>query len=1013
MAPLRSLSLPDLRCGAAWLGVMAVCAAILFSTQAAADQQGGAWSVRGWNSDNGLPADEDFDLVQGADGFIWVATSQGVFRFDGNSFVPLDVSNLTQQYNSNCYHLYTARDGGVWWAMDYGRVVRWREGQATVWGRPEGIPAYNTATSICEGGDGSVFAGFGLSNVAMIANGKVTILSGFAGVPPRSRCCVTADSDGNVWCVAANSLLEFRDGAFVRVCDASSADPYAMEPARKGGFWVEYRSANMIQRVAPGIGVAETIQIPATLGQLSAFREDNAGNLWVGTIRSPQCGLFRVEGGRFVPIGLQQRQITSICADREGNIWLTTLNDGIKQLRPSLIRLLKVDAGPSAWGRVCSFARDTAGEVWVVLENHTVFCQIGGQWKQLSQFGGNGKSGFGEAVSVEAAPDGSILVGTLSNGIFRCTGPASEPVAATVSPKISELLAMLLSRGGDLWVTANRGWIVRFRDGEGTKLANPDRISAPLLVEGVKGDILTAGNGHIGEGLLYRITGDTLAQMPFPQAGEFPIHGLCCDPDGSIWIGFLGGGLGRLKEGRFVRVVAKDGLPDDNIYQVLSDGLGHVWIISNSGLSRIDLADLDQFAGGAVKHLRTVTFAQEEKDLDSQISARRVGSFVGYCARVIGNELWFPYGNGILIVNPGAGPRDNLPPPVVVESMYVDGRNVPVDSSSPQGLKLPPSHSRIEFDYAALSFDSPENNQYRYMLEGYDKQWIEAGTGRQATYSRLTAGRYRFQVIACNSDGVWNQAGVGIVFTVNPFFWQTWWFQVAVLAAIILCVAVIVRFVSYRRLRWKLLFAQQEAAFEKERSRIARDIHDEVGASLTQIALMAELATTPESVAPVADSARRAVDALDGVVWAANPRKDTLASLMQYLVRFAEDFLKPRMTCRVDFPTHVPQRHLPPEFRHHVLLVVKEALNNALKYSGASEVRLGAVFSPESITITIADNGRGFETDVRPAQWQRPAKYERAGGGIERRVQDRGREWRRRPCDNDCAVAAIQQAIIG
>lgn len=242
---------------------------------------------------------------------------------------------------------------------------------------------------------------------------------------------------------------------------------------------------------------------------------------------------------------------------------------------------------------------------------------------------------------------------------------------------------------------------------------------------------------------------------------------------------------------------------------------------------------------------------------------------------------------------------------------------------------------------------------------------------------------------------------VVLPFVVQAAWWETLAFRIFVGFLCVLLVALLVRLIALRRMAARIRRLEQEQALEKERVRIARDMHDNVGASLTQIVLMAELATTPESLSQLADSARQAADALDGVVWAVNPRKDTLASLLQYLVRVAEDFLKPKdLRLRIDFPVEVPQRSLPPEFRHHIFLVVKEALNNAVKYSAANEIHLGAAFGPTTLTITVADNGIGFEA------------AENAGGGNGLRNMSERAAALRGECRTDSRPGAGTRVIL-
>ena len=237
-------------------------------------------------------------------------------------------------------------------------------------------------------------------------------------------------------------------------------------------------------------------------------------------------------------------------------------------------------------------------------------------------------------------------------------------------------------------------------------------------------------------------------------------------------------------------------------------------------------------------------------------------------------------------------------------------------------------------------------------------------------YQRLDKGKYSFAVTACNSDGDWNKTAAEIRLEVAPFFWRTWWFQLAVVAAFTLCIIAIVRYVSFRRLRAQLRVLEQQAALQRERTRIAKDIHDDLGANLTQIAFLGELANQdreePNAVAErirnISATARQAVKSLDEIVWAVNPRNDTLAHLLDYAGQFAVDYLRPvGIRCRLDFPEEIPARELSTDLRHNLFLSVKEALHNIFKHANATEVWLRVTADVRALEIVIEDNGRGFE----------------------------------------------------
>ena len=259
-------------------------------------------------------------------------------------------------------------------------------------------------------------------------------------------------------------------------------------------------------------------------------------------------------------------------------------------------------------------------------------------------------------------------------------------------------------------------------------------------------------------------------------------------------------------------------------------------------------------------------------------------------------------------------------------------------------------------------------------MAGYDNNWIDAGAERSAAYSRLTAGKYEFRVEASVGDGPWSDPLTMLDFSVIPFFWQTWWFSLGVSLAFTLSVIAIVRYVSYRRLRSKLRAAEQLAAVERERSRIARDIHDDLGNRLTEIQLLTGLAQqgrespnhAANQILEISSAARQATDALDEIVWAINPGNDTLPHLINYIGQFTTDYLRTAgIQCRVDLPENPPALSVSAEVRHNLFLAIKEALNNIARHSGATEAALVILVQDNSLSLIIEDNGRGFSGEAK------------------------------------------------
>jgi signal transduction histidine kinase len=310
-----------------------------------------------------------------------------------------------------------------------------------------------------------------------------------------------------------------------------------------------------------------------------------------------------------------------------------------------------------------------------------------------------------------------------------------------------------------------------------------------------------------------------------------------------------------------------------------------------------------------------------------------------------------------------------LPPPVLVEDVLVDGvAQTPARANATAAaLKVGPGKRQVQFRYTGLSFVSPDRVRFRYKLEGLHKDWIEAGTRREAEYSFLRPGDYKFQVSACNNEGVWNDQPAVLSLRIMPHVYETWWFLTLAGVTIVGGVAGTVRAAATRKFRRALAVLEQQHAIERDRARIAKDIHDDLGAGLTQITLLSELARREPAeqagahLERISDSARQMTRAMDEIVWAVDPQADSLSGLMDYVSAFTESFLRTAdIRCRMDLPATLPALHVESETRYNLFLALKETLNNIVKHAHASEVWLRLRLERDSFTLVIEDNGQGM-----------------------------------------------------
>ncbi|MCU0786113.1 MAG: ATP-binding protein, partial [Verrucomicrobia bacterium] len=706
---------------------------------------------------------------------------------------------------------------------------------------------------------------------------------------------------------------------------------------------------------------------------------DKSGTLWVGTAAQ---GLFYWTGETFENVPTSQSEITCLFEDREANIWAGTEGGGLNLIRPRMTALVGKEGGLPAES-VLSVTEDAAGNLWAAFQDGTVGMAKEGRW-QLVNIETN-RPDFA-AACVAADTKGGVWVGTFSRGLWRYQEGVWRAWSKTDGLASETIRSLLAAANGDVWVASSApNCLHRLRAGQVQAMEN----STPLgpiraLAEGADGTIWVGTS----EGQIHRLDGSTLIAEPaISQAGLLSVRCLLATPDGTLWIGYAGDGLGIFQNGQYQRFTAAAGLDDDYISQILADDRGNLWLNGNRGLSRVSIVELNAVFAGRARRIKPQPYGKN----DGLPALRPARDICPSACRSRDGHLWFATHNGLVAVRPDNSPDNPVPPPLELEQVTVEDQIVaiyqagaPLQTRSATNavnlgglnspLRLPPDYRRLDIDFAALSFTSPERVQFRYRLQGFDKNWVEADSSHHAIYPRLPAGGYQFHVIACNNSGVWNETGRQLRIVVTPFFWETWWFRIGsglILAALFVGSAYAV---SRRRYRQKLLRLEAKRALEQERTRIAKDIHDDLGASLTRISLLSQPAhsrnkdaeTLTASLVKIHQTSRDLTHAMGEVVWAVNPEHDTYESLSNYLGLYAQKFLQAAgLRCRINMPMQMPRQPVSAEIRHNLFLAFKEALNNVAKHAEASEVRVELALRDFGFELLVADNGKGFSRDAK------------------------------------------------
>ncbi len=698
------------------------CALLVLAAAAPVVRAAPRWGSRNWQSDVGLPDNTVVGIEQTPDGFLWVATPGGLVRFDGlqfESFLPVLAAGVP---TSLMEAILVDRRGRLWVAMEQGTLVCVDQGRTTVLTRDNGLPDKEVHQLLGDA-TGGVWVSYQGGGLVRIQDGKVRAFTAEDGLPGGGRTHQLAlGKDGQLWFATGKSLGVYRDGRFRTLAEVTAQ---RIIGAKDGGVWI--CTGKQLSKFAADGKWVKLGMLPSWDPNTNptVLHEDRAGDLWIGT---REAGLFRYDNANLSFERLTEHQeILSIKEDRDGNMWIGTRGGGLTQIKPLGLELKALDVKfPLA--PVNSLCQNQTGHTWAVGQNGMVWSSEGGGWGPLSD-----QPGWPELIArcVTADAKDGVWIGTQGKGLCHWQNQS-------VSTRIDEagglagesVTALLTGPSGELWI--------------GTDSAAGIPALQCLRSEQLQAFALPAGSGPVvalavaatgdcwaatARGFLLRVRKGVLSDetdTTFAQART--IRCLLATADGSLWIGYGGDGLGRLKAGRFSQCRMEQGLHDDFISQILTDGRGRLWLAGNRGIFSVREHELDEYAAGRVSRVQAVAYGQHEGLPRLQASQ---GTWpVAFCDK--NGSLWFAMQSGYAVVQPQNLQDNPDPPSVVLERVTVNGKTVaaytageavaaPDASASPvalgQGaahLRVLPGQRQVEFTFTAPSFKLPESLVFKY-----------------------------------------------------------------------------------------------------------------------------------------------------------------------------------------------------------------------------------------------------------------------------------------------------------
>ncbi len=939
------------------------------------EEESPAFTIKTFRMSDGLPSERLQDIIQTRDGYLWITTFNGLARFDGVRFRVFHKGDTPELRNSQVHGLFEDESGRLWIGSDTGEIT---------WHDATGFHAVTTpdrwppapVEQFVESRRDTILALNRRGVICVISNGvSVQTLGSPAGIGYSE---LAMDRDHQVWAARRGTggrVVRIENGAELTNAAVPPVQPGFLNiaPARSGGIWV--RNGSVVKRWEKGAFVEDRKLQPWHTPIAVKMRETLSAGLLVGTFDE---GVFLIpEAGETVHLnrenGLPDNWVTGLLEDSERTLWLAT-GAGLTQLRPPVLKVL---CSSDRWqGRaVGTVWPDPDGGLWVGTLGAGVYFYDG---KRFRRYWDTEAGPTQDIRAILKDRGGRLWVGT-QGGLRYLDGDRFVDANATVQmPAL--VYALHEARDGTLWVGTDSG--VALRDAEGRWSRTGQDLERPdvrAIAETPNGDFWLGLRG----GGLARYAGGKFTQFRTRDGLPYNnVWSLLADANGDLWIGTPGGGgLTRGRAGSFVNFTTANGLPSNFICSLQDDGAGNLWVASYGGVFRVAKAELDRCARGEMKTVNVFVLGPS----DGLASLDMSGGNQPSSCRLGDGRLAFPTGDGLAVVNPGAIRLTHEPPRVRIEAAWVDRQPMPGLTSgsatgtaptAPLQLVVPPGKTQIEIHYTAFSFSAPERIRFKVRLLGMDHDWVEMGERRAMYYSHVPPGQYEFQVIAADHHGIWNEEGATLQLTVQPFFWQTWWFAPLCWLGGTAGLGAAIMTVFRRRHHQRVQALERARLVERERRRIAQDLHDDLGAGLTEIdstsALAQETVTDSEAKTyfqEIRARSRGLITSMDEIVWAVNPRNDNLSAVTTYFCHYAEQFLRSApMSCRFDIPGHMPPLPLTAEQRHSLFLAYKEALNNAVKHSAGSEVSTEFALKGDQLHITVADNGRGLPENVETVQ---------------------------------------------
>ncbi len=721
-----------------------------------------------WQAGSGLPHNTVMAVAQTTDGYVWLGTEEGLARFDGDRFTVFDKRNTPELRNDFIFSLLVDHTGDLWIGTR-GGLARYSHGRFQSFTSQKGLPT-ESILAMYEGAGRVIWIGTSGGGLAQYKKGSFHTFTTADGLADNTVFAINGDAQGTLWIGTHNGLSKFSAGKFTsyRASDGLGSDDIrATHVDRAGTVWVGTNEGGLA-KLGPSGFVRWTTKDGLSNNTVLSLYEDSSHTLWAGTLAG---GLNRIVNGQ--PTALKASSfgaegIESIFEDREGNLWFGTLAGGVTRLRDGPITTISKEEGLA--DEVLAVYQDREGDVWIGSDQGLERLKDGHSTLYTHE------QGLPDNLVLSVTEDGhgNIWAGTrrglavLKNGRFVAVGAEKGLTPGFV-------MCTYATQDGDLWVGTRQG-LSHFDGTRFTTYTTKDGLSNNFVQSIFESADRTLWIGTDSGGLNRFKDGRFRTYSERDGFSSRVLWSIDGDAEGTIWLGTDGGGLYRLRNGKFTNYGPRQGLPDDTFVRILDDRRGNLWLSSNKGIFSVEKKQFDEFDASRIERIVATTYGVR----DGMKSHECNGGFQPAGWRMKDGKLWFPTVAGASILDPAHMGSSTVRLNVLLESVVVDNKPWPPDSA----FSVPPGAGKLSFRFTAPSFIAPEKIQFRYRLDGFDKDWSQPESHRSAFYTNIPPGEYNFRVLASPDGRTWTPVGATLSFVLRPHYYQTKTFSFLVVLAL-------------------------------------------------------------------------------------------------------------------------------------------------------------------------------------------------------------------------------------